>query len=114
MEIEFLKLSDGTYPVADFLSEIETKAHKKILRNLELFESDSGAFIRHSEMIKKMDGYGKYNLWEFRIFFNKMKYRILSCFRNSKCYLVHGFIKKEQKTRSNDITTALTRITTYL
>lgn len=113
MEIEF-SLSPNFHPVEDFMSTLDPKTHKKILRNLELFEKDSTAFILHSDMFKKMDGHEKYNLWEFRIFFNKKKYRILCCLRGGKCYLVHGFIKKTQKTPPSHITTAIGRIKNYL
>ena len=109
-----MQLSNGRYPVEEFLSELDLKAHKKVLRILELFQKDPIAFIHHSEIVKKIKGHEKFKLYEIRILFNKTKYRILWSFQGSKCYLVHAFIKKSQKTPLTDINTAITRIQIYI
>lgn len=114
MEIEFLEMGRGECPVQVFLDQLGDKAHKKILRTLELFEGYDAQSLFRSDVITKMPGYEKYDLYEFRILYQKVKYRILCCIRSSTCHLVHAFIKKTQKTPSKEIQIAINRIQHYL
>lgn len=114
IKVEFLQLSNGRYPVEEFLSELDAKTHKKVLCILELFQKDPIAYIHHSETVQKIKGYEKFKLYELRILFNKTKYRILWSFQGSTCYLIHAFIKKSQKTPLADINTVITRIQAYI
>lgn len=114
MEIEFLALPNGVSPVADFIFNLNDKPHKKILRTFELFEADPFAFMKYSGVLRKMSGYEQYDLWEFRIIFDKIKYRILCSIKKTKCYLVHVFIKTSQKTPAREINIAIERIKTHI
>lgn len=114
MEIEFLEMGRGVCPVQAFLDDLREKARKKILRALELFESYDVTYLFRAEIITKMPGYERYNLYEFRVMYQNVKYRVLCCIRNATCYLVHAFIKKTQKTPLKEIKIAIDRIQQYL
>lgn len=114
MEIELLELTNGRCPVQEFLDGLQPKPHKKVLRMLELFDENPRAFMMDPELFSKVSGYEKYKMYEFRILFNKMLYRILACLTNEKCYLVNAFVKKDRKIRQKELNTTATRITTYL
>lgn len=114
MEIEFLEMGRGDCPVQVFLDQLGDKARKKIVRTLELFETYDENYLFRSDVITKMPGYEKYHLYEFRILYQKVKYRILCCIRRSTCFLVHAFVKKTQKTPPKEIQVAINRIQQYL
>lgn len=60
------------------------------------------------ELFKKLDDT---DIWEFRTFYNKIKYRLLALGdkdngTNTPVIATHGFIKKTQKTPSKEIAKA--------
>lgn len=57
-------------------------------------------------IIRKLDS----DLWEVRSFLGNKIARVLFTILNSQMILVHGFIKKSQKTPKEDIKLALKRI----
>jgi phage-related protein len=114
MEVEFIKTSSGKFIVKDFLKSIDMKAHKKILRNLELLLEGPKAFFKYSQLMEKMDGYKNYKLYEFKTVYNNIQYRILCCLHNATLYLVHGFIKKTRKIATAEINIAIERIKLYI
>ena len=100
---------DGNCSVADFLKGLPTKHHAKALRNLELLEEFGqhlqGGFITHI----------RGNIWELRISFAGDISRILYFIPDGKTIiLLHGFIKKKQKTPNKEIEIALKRMKEYL
>jgi phage-related protein len=114
MDIEFLELGSGRCPVHEFLMQLNEKVHKKIQRTLELIESHQEGTVINSGVLKKMKGYEKFNLYEIRISYQRIKYRILCCIKKSTLYLVHIFKKTTQKTPLKEINTAISRIQTFL
>ncbi len=109
-------MQDGNSPVSDFLQELtDLKAHKKILRDFEeKIEKYPFGMLLQAEVLKKMKGYEKYKLYEYKLLYNKTQYRILCSIHGSTCYLVHAFIKKEQKTRNKHLQTAVSRIISHI
>ena len=77
----------------EFLDEIEEKAREKIIYN-----------IRKSQVINDSDLFKKLNseIWEFRTFHMKMKYRLLAFWdkidkADTVVIATHGIIKKTDK-----------------
>ncbi|MEJ8780642.1 MULTISPECIES: type II toxin-antitoxin system RelE/ParE family toxin [Butyricimonas] len=87
----------------DFLNRLPKKIKDKIIYNIA-----KAKFVIDPELFKKLDDT---DIWEFRTFFNKTKYRLLAFWdkENGKSTLViatHGFIKKTLKTPPKEIAKA--------
>lgn len=95
------KKEDGTIPVRDFLDNLPVKHHAKALRDIDVLEKYGTTLTEpHVKHIK-----GK--LWELRI---KSASDISRIFYfvpvGKKIVLLHGFVKKAQKTPNREIETA--------
>src|SRR3989344_8742260 len=96
--------SSGTNPVSDFLDSLDRQTQSKLLRiivNIE--EYGLLSVIPH---VKKLSGTP---LWEIRVL-GKINVRIIYVVSaQTRVILLHGFVKKSNKTPSKEIDTALTR-----
>lgn len=104
MEITFWENDNGKRPVVDFIESLEVKTQKKVSFILEIIEKygiTSGN--NYFEKLKNCP------LYEVKIRFNKKWHRIFCKVVENKCYLVHGFFKKSNKTPTREIKTALER-----
>lgn len=92
-----------SYEAKLFLDELPIKDREKIIANIR-----KSTYILDSELFKKLEDK---DLWEFRTFFNKTKYRMLAFWDkndnvNTLVIATHGFIKKTQKTPLKEISKA--------
>ena len=86
-------------PIQNFLDSLPGKAAQKIVWVLKLFEDLE---IVPGEYIRKITG-TKY-LWECRIKFGSISYRVLYFFTDiGEIVLTNGFIKKTRKTPRHEI-----------
>ncbi len=108
--IEYYKTPSGRFsPVAIFIEGLAPKAQAKLSTILRLMR-EFGPQIGWPH-VKKMVGFP---LWEIRIL-GQDSIRILYFIPNNKTVLLlHGFIKKKQKTPYNEIKTALARYNKYI
>ena len=105
----FYETESGNCPVADFLGKLPVKHHAKAVRNLELLEE----FGRHlgGGLIDHIQD----EIWELRTRFGNDISRVLYFAPVGNTYvLLHGFIKKTQKTPPREIRTAQSRMKDYL
>ena len=96
-QVEFLD------DAVDFLSEVDPKAAKNIIYNI-----DKASYTQDSTLLKKLTG----DIWEFRTRFSNQHYRILAFWDrgNSKNVVLvcsHGFIKKTNKVPDKEIIKAM-------
>ena len=80
-----------------FLNTLDIKVKDKIL-----YDIMKSQYEINNELFKKLTD----NIWEFRTRYQGMAYRLLAFWDKDKKALViatHGFIKKMQKTPSNEI-----------
>lgn len=87
----------------EFLDELPSKVREKIVGNIR-----KSTFVLDPELFKKLDDT---DIWEFRTFYNKTKYRLLAFWDkdnkvNTLVIATHGFIKKTQKTPLKEIVKA--------
>lgn len=94
----------GDNPIKKFINSLEEKQQVKILRIFQYIqEYGLIAIIPHTKKLTGTD------LWEIRIL-GKDNIRIIYIIPLNKTMLVlHGFVKKKQKTSRNDIDIALAR-----
>ena len=82
-----------------FLDKLNEKARDKIIYNI-----DKTTYLNDPKLFKRLNE----DIWEFRTLHNKTQYRILAFWdkeddTETLVLTTHGFIKKSQKTPSNEI-----------
>src|SRR3989338_8037243 len=104
MEIIFWKNDNDKQPVIDFIKRLEVKTQKKVFFVLGIIEKYGT--MAWNNYFEKLKGYP---LYEVRIQFNKKWHRMFCKVEGDRCYLVHGFFKKSNKTPAREIKTAVER-----
>jgi phage-related protein len=95
--------------VDKFFSEINPKAVRKILTNVQAVAKG----LQDKELFKKLEGT---HIWEFRTLYAGIAYRLLAFWDTSENALIittHGFIKKTDKTPQKEIDKAERKRTDY-
>ncbi len=96
--IIFYEKEDGSTPVQDFLDELPVKHHAKALRDIDVLEKYGTALVEPH--VKHISG----KLWELRIKSASDISRVFYFVPVGKnIVLLHGFVKKKQKTPSREI-----------
>jgi len=112
-EVELYEKEDGKTPVLEFILGLNSKQQAKIYREIDLLEKFGNELhYPHVDIIK---GKKYVDLWELRIEFASNNFRIFYFLpQNNKTVLLHGIIKKKQKTPKKELETALERMKEYL
>ncbi len=99
--IIFYEKEDGTKPVQEFLEKLPVKHYAKALRDIDVLEEYGTALTEPH--VKHIGG----KLWELRIKSASDISRIFYFVHVGKdIILLHGFVKKTQKTPNREIETA--------
>lgn len=89
--------------VEKFISSLEKQTIAKVLRTIDLLEEFGHKLgMPHSKKVTK-------ELFELRVR-GQQEVRIFYVFYRDTLYLVHGFIKKSQKTPQKELGTALGKL----
>ena len=107
-EIELYATTKGEEVVADFLYSLPRKHRAKAIWEIELLAVQGTAltqpYVKHIEA----------DLWELRIKFSSDISRIFYFIPSqAKIVLLHGFVKKTDKTPPNELETAKKRMQAY-
>ncbi len=87
----------------EFIDGLPEAAKARLIHTIDLLETLGNKIgMPHSKKVTN-------KLFELRIL-GTSNIRIFYAYQNSKAHLVHGFIKKSQKTPKNEIDTALKRL----
>jgi len=111
--VELYEKADGKSPVLEFILALNPKQQAKVYREIDLLEKFGNELhYPHVDTIKGK----KYNdLWELRIELASNNFRIFYFLpKNNKAILLHGIVKKKQKTPKNELETAMERMKEYL
>ena len=104
-KVIYYKTEDGENPVKEFIESLNEKQQRKIIRVLTYVEEYGLVIaIRH---VKKLSGTP---LWEIRILGVDNIRVLYAIYLSNSIVLLHGFIKKSQKTPPYAIQTALLRL----
>ena len=107
-KIEFYAAADGKEVMAEFLDSLPPKHQAKAFREIDLLER-FGSSLKEP-YVKHIDG----EIWELRIRFSSDISRIFYFTWNfNTIVLLHGFVKKTQKTPRGEIETAQKRLLDY-
>lgn len=106
--IIFYERENGKVPVQEFLQSLSRQQHAKAIHEIEILEQFGNALrMPHA---KHIDG----KLWELRIKAGSDISRIFYFIHiGNDIVLLHGFIKKTQKTPSGEIDKAKTYMADY-
>ncbi|NCO74714.1 MAG: type II toxin-antitoxin system RelE/ParE family toxin [Cyanobacteria bacterium] len=109
-EIIFYRTSLGNCPVEDFLDSLSAKQAQKVIWVLKLVTELESIPIKYFKKLVNTD-----DIWEIRIQLDNNIFRLLGFFQdNNLIILTNGFIKKTQKTPSQEIKLAEKRKKDYL
>jgi len=111
-KVKMYEKSDKKIPVLDFILGLNPKQQAKIYREIDLLEKfGSDLHYPHVDSIKG----DKYKgLLELRIEFSSNIFRIFFfLYQVNNAILLHGIVKKKQKTPSKELDVALERMKEY-
>ena len=108
-KIIYYKLGNqNKFPVYDFIESLDLKSKAKISISFDLLEKYGiNLGMPHVRKLKN------YDLWELRILGGDNIRIFYVAIRDRKFLLLHGFIKKKQKTDAKEIKIALNRLNDY-
>ena len=96
-EVVFHERSSGQCPIDEFLDDLPLKVRAKLMKWIELLESEGPDFPRpYADVIR-----GK--IRELRVQFGSNQYRCLYFFDGKQIVMTHGFIKKTERVPERDI-----------
>ena len=102
----FYRSLSGTEPVRDWIKALDTKDQKLIGQDIATLE-----FCWPVAQPKRKPVKGRKGLWEIRSNISSKRIaRVLFCIHNSEMVLLHGFVKKSQKTLEKDLNLAMSRM----
>lgn len=106
--IYYQALTQNSSPVFDFIQDLNPSAKSKVINAIDLLE-EFGVRVDPSRA-KKLTGT---DLWELRIL-GQDSIRIFYVAVTGKSFLLlHGFLKKKQKTDQKEIKIAINRLIEY-
>ena len=107
---KFYRTASGRMPVKEWTSGLLVKDAKVVKAEIRAIALDPTIGLPHRRSIK-----GRKGLWEIRVDLSDGKIgRILYCTHKGDMVLLHGFIKKSQKTPEREIDTAKDRMKDFV
>ena len=111
--VELYERVDGKVPVLEFILNLEPKQQAKIFREIDLLEKFGNEL--HYPHVDTIKGDKYKGLWELRIEFSSNIFRIFYFLpKKNNAILLHGIVKKKQKTPRNELDVALERMKEYI
>src|SRR5215469_13415612 len=111
--VELYEKIDGKVPVLEFIQNLEPKKQAKIYREIDLLEKFGNEL--HYPHVDTIKGDKYKGLKELRIEFASNIFRIFFFLpKNNTAILLHGIVKKKQKTPKKELDVAFNRMQDYL
>lgn len=105
LQVVFFKTNTGTEPAREWLKNLNKKDKKTIGEDLKTVQF---GWPLGMPLVRKLEP----GLWEVRIHLDNRIARVLFTVHTGFMVLLHGFIKKSQKTPVNDLEIARQRMAT--
>lgn len=106
LKVVFYRSESGNEPVREWLKELPREDRRQIGEDIKTVQI---GWPLGMPLIRKIDK----NLWEVRITLESGIARVFFMVDGDYMILLHGFIKKSQKTLQNELKTALARLGNY-
>lgn len=111
--IELYETADGKVPVLNFIESLPTKLRAKVYREIDLLEK-FGTNLTYPHT-RKMEGDKYKKLWELRIKFGSDISRVFYfAYVDNTFVLLHGFVKKTNKTPPRELDKAIKNMNDFL
>ncbi|MCL2722655.1 MAG: type II toxin-antitoxin system RelE/ParE family toxin [Treponema sp.] len=111
--VEMYEKEGGKMPVVDFIQGLEVKKQAKVAREIDLLEKFGSEL--HYPHVDSIKGEKYKGLLELRIEFASNIFRIFFFLPSiNNAILLHGIVKKKQKTPKKELDVALERMKDYL
>jgi len=112
-DVKLYEKVDNKIPVLDFILGLNPKQQAKIYREIDLLEKFGNEL--HYPHMDTIQGKKYTGLKELRIIFSSDIFRIFFFLpKGNLAILLHGIVKKKQKTPSKELDIALDRMNDYL
>ena len=102
LEVNFYATEQGNEPVREWLKSLSSFDKKRIGEDIKTLQF---GWPLGMPLVKHLDG----GIWEVRVNLSKSIARVLFALDKSSIVLIHGFIKKQQKTLKSDLDLAKDR-----
>ncbi|MBM4341393.1 MAG: type II toxin-antitoxin system RelE/ParE family toxin [Deltaproteobacteria bacterium] len=106
LKVVFFRSESGNEPVREWLKELPREDRRQIGEDIKTVQIGWPIGMPIARKIDK-------DLWEIRTTFERGIARVFFTVDSGHMILLHGFIKKSQKTPPNELKTALTRLGNY-
>lgn len=103
LEVRFFRTSAGNEPVRDWLRALEREDRRAIGEDIKTAQF---GWPIGMPLIRKLEQ----GLWEVRTTLKDGIARVMFTVQDNRMILLHGFIKKSQKTPKNELDTATKRL----
>ncbi len=103
LDIYFYKTEQGNEPVREWLQQLSSADKKRIGEDMKTVQF---GWPLGMPLVRHLDG----DIWEVRIALSKRIARVLFVLDTNSMVLIHGFIKKQQKTLKTDVDLAKDRV----
>ena len=103
LDIYFYKTEQGNEPVREWLQQLSNEDKKRIGEDMKTVQF---GWPLGMPLVKHLDS----DIWEVRIVLSKRIARVLFVLDTNSMVLIHGFIKKQQKTLKADLDLAKDRV----
>lgn len=103
LEVNFYATEQGNEPVREWLKSLSSFDKKRIGEDIKTVQF---GWPLGMSLVKHLDG----GIWEVRVNLSKSIARVLFVIDKSSIVLIHGFIKKQQKTLKSDLDLAKDRV----
>ncbi len=103
LEVRFFRTAAGNEPVREWLKAMSREDRRAIGEDVKTAQF---GWPLGMPLIRKLEK----DLWEVRTIFEDGIARVLFTVRDNRMILLHGFIKKSQKTPKNELDTAKSRL----
>lgn len=106
LRVFFFKTESGAEPVRDWLLELDRKDRKTIGEDIKTVQF---GWPLGMPLVRKLEP----DLWEVRSRLDRGITRVLFAVQSNAMILLHGFVKKSQKTPVAELATARKRLAQY-
>lgn len=107
MEITYWQSESWRTPVLEFIEKQPAQAKQRIMKTIVHFSEQGMNLLSTPNKMKQLTSFR--NLYELKIDFKGVFYRIIFCIVRGAAYLLTAFKKKDNRTPAVHIKTALTR-----
>ena len=106
LHVVFFKTEANAEPVRDWLKELDWRDRKTIGEDIKTVQF---GWPLGTPLVRKLDA----DLWEVRSRLDRRIARVVFTVQNDLMVLLHGFIKKSQKTPISELNTAKKRLAQF-